>query len=109
MEVVPRWYSFRVTATTTSHLEMIAGHLNAPYGFVLSPADLALALRSGSLGSIGSDLSRALLMSLFVECQPQSILLAAFQVGGTWITVRSLYEETVANGMQRAKTWESAA
>ncbi len=48
-------------------------------------------------------------MSLFVECPPQSILLAALQVGGTWLTVRSLYQETVANGMQRAKAWESAA
>ncbi len=88
---------------------MIAGHLNAPYGRVLSTTDLALALRSGSLGSIASDLSRALLMSLFVECPPQSILLAALQVGGTWFTVRSLYQETVANGMHRVKAWESAA
>ena len=88
---------------------MIAGHLNAQYGRVLSTADLALALRSGSLGSIASDLSRALLMSLFVECPPQSILLAALQVGGTWLTVRSLYQEAVANGMQRVKAWESAA
>ena len=88
---------------------MIAGHLNAPYGRVLSTADLALALHSGSLGSIASDLSRALLMSLFVECPPQSILLAALQVGGTWRTVRSLYLEAVANGMQPVKAWESAA
>jgi len=48
-------------------------------------------------------------MSLFVECPPQSILLAALQVGGTWLTVRSLYQETVANGMHRVKAWESAA
>ncbi len=93
----------------TSHLEMIAGHLNAPYGHVLPTADLALALRSGSSGSIRSGLSRALLMSLFVECPPQSILLAALQVGGTWRTVRSLYLEAVANGMQPVKAWESAA
>ena len=98
-----------MTAKMTSHLEMIVGHLNAPYGRVLSTADLAFALRSGSVAGIGSDLSRALLMSLFVECPPQSILLAALQVGGTWLTVRSLYQETVANGMQRAKAWESAA
>ena len=48
-------------------------------------------------------------MVLFVECPPQSILLAALQVGGTWLTVRSLYQEAVANGMQRVKAWESAA
>ncbi len=107
--MAPQWYGWYVTAKTTSHLEMIAGHLNAPYGRVLPAADLALALRSGSLGSIGSGLSRALLMSLFVECPPQSILLAALQVGGTWLTVRSLYQEAVANGMQRVKAWESAA
>ena len=107
--MAPQWYSWYVTAKMTSHLEMSAGHLNAPYGRVLPTADLALALRSGSLRSIGSGLSRALLMSLFVECPPQPILLAAVQVGGAWVTLRSLYQQAVANGMQRVKAWESAA
>ena len=46
--MAPQWFSWYVTAKMTSHLEMIAGHLNAPYGRVLPAADLALALRSGS-------------------------------------------------------------
>ncbi len=53
---------------TTSHLDMIATHLNAPYGDVVTVADLALALRAGSLADIQSDLGRALLMTIFIEC-----------------------------------------
>ena len=46
--MAPQRYSWYATAKMTSHLEMLAGHLNAPYGRVLPAADLALALRSGS-------------------------------------------------------------
>jgi hypothetical protein len=94
---------------TTSHLEMIATHLNAPYGDVVTTADLALALRAGSLTEVRSDLSRALLMTMFIECAPQSILSAALQAGGSWRTVRALYQATVAAGMQSVKDWETGA
>jgi hypothetical protein len=98
-----------MAAKTTSHLEMIATHLNAPYGSGVTPSDLVLALCRGSLADIKPDLSRALLMTLFIECSPQSILSAALEAGGSWCTVRSLYAETVARGMQRVRDWETAA
>ncbi len=88
---------------------MITTHLNAPYGEGVAPSDLELALCAGSLASIKPGLGRALLMTLFIECSPKTILSAALEAGGSWRTVRSLYEETVASGMQRVKDWETAA
>jgi hypothetical protein len=67
---------------TTSHLEMIATHLNAPYGNVVTTAEVALALRAGSLADVQSELSRALLMTIFIECAPHSILSAALAARG---------------------------
>ncbi|HLH31529.1 MAG TPA: hypothetical protein VKY31_10020 [Terriglobia bacterium] len=94
---------------TTSHLEMITTHLNVPYGDVVAVADVALALSAGSLAGIQSGLSRALLMTMFIECAPYSILSAALEAGGSWRTVRSLYQETVMAGMQSVRDWETAA
>ena len=93
----------------TSHLEMVATHLNAPYGDVVTAAEVAVALRSGSLADVQSGLSRALLMTMFIECSPQSILSAALEAGGSWRSVRSLYQEAVTGGMQPVRDWETAA
>lgn len=93
----------------TSHLEMVATHLNAPYGDVVTAAEVALALRAGSLADVQSELSRALLMTMFIECAPQSILSAALEAGGSWRSVRSLYLEAVTRGMQSVRDWETVA
>lgn len=93
----------------TSHLEMVATHLNAPYGDVVTTTEVALALRAGSLAVVQSELSRALLMTMFIECAPQSILSAALEAGGSWRTVRSLYLEAVTGGMRSVQDWETAA
>jgi len=88
---------------------MVATHLNAPYGNVVTAAEVALVLRAGSLADVQSELSRALLMTMFIECAPQSILSAALEAGGSWRTVRSLYQEAVTGGMQPVRDWETAA
>jgi hypothetical protein len=93
----------------TSHLEMIAAHLNAPYGDVVMADDVAAVLRTGTLASIPPGLPRSVLFSLFSECAPATILSAAIGAGGSWRTAQALYKEIVASGGTRVSAWEGAA
>ncbi len=87
------------------HLELAAGHLNAPVGPLVKPADLALALRTGSLAAAGEQ-AGPLLASLFVESSPQTLLACVREAGASLQSAQRLYEETLAAGAPAVAQWE---
>ena len=52
----------------SNYVDLVVGHLNTPYGPVVSNPDLLSALRTGSLSVVQDEASRAILSSLFIEC-----------------------------------------
>lgn len=90
----------------TSPLDMIATHLNAPYGEVVMARDVAAVLRAGTLASLPPGLPRSILWALFAECAPATVLSATLEAGGSWRTAHALYREIVAGGGARVRGWE---
>lgn len=88
---------------------MIATHLNAPYGDVVTADDVAAVLCAGTLASIPSGLPRSMLFALFSECAPATILSATIEAGGSRRTAQALYNEIVAGGGTRVSAWEDVA
>ncbi|MEN4919317.1 hypothetical protein ABE485_11635 [Achromobacter spanius] len=95
---------------STQYLEMIATHLNAPYGQIVDASDVAAALRSGDLASVsGDDLARELLASMFVELEPELIGRASFEAGVRLEEAQRLYQQTRdLFGLPKAARWEEA-
>ena len=70
---------------------MIATHLNAPYGPVVTEHDVAESLRRG-VPSASTPEANAILEALFVECEASLIQRAAAELGvplSPWPTVPS--------------------
>ena len=87
---------------------MLACHLNAPLGPVVSPIAIAEALRSGAVDDVAQDETvRAALLSMFVEAEPSLILSCAREAGGTWRSADRLYRQSLADGLPHVPTWES--
>lgn len=95
---------------STPYLEMIATHLNAPYGKVLSPADVAAALRAGDLTSAARDaLAQELLAQMFLEMEPEFIGRASFEAGVRLEEADALYQNARKHfDLPRAARWEEA-
>lgn len=95
---------------STQYLEMIATHLNAPYGQVVNPSDVAAALRSGDLSCVsGDDLVKELLASMFVELEPELIGRASYEAGVRLEEAETLYQQARKQfGLPRAMRWEEA-
>jgi hypothetical protein len=94
----------------TQYLEMIATHLNAPYGPVVNPADVAAALRGGDLSSLSGDaLAKELLASMFIELEPEFIGRASYEAGVRLEEADALYQQARKQfGLPRAPRWEEA-
>lgn len=95
---------------STKYLEMIAAHLNAPYGNVVHPADVAAALRSGDLSSMTDNaLAKELLASMFIELEPEFIGRASYEAGVRLEEAEALYRQVRRQfGLPRAARWEEA-
>lgn len=98
------------THANTPYVEMIATHLNAPYGPVVTPADVAAALRSGDLSSVpGDDLAKELLASMFIELEPEFIGRACYEAGVRLEEAQALYQQARAQfGLPKVARWEDA-
>jgi len=96
--------------TMTSHLALIAGQLNAPYGTVVRADDIAQALREGSLNSLQTERwIKELIANMFVELSPQIIGYATLEAGTKLENAWTLYEHARANwGLPRVAKWEYA-
>jgi hypothetical protein len=88
--------------------QMIATHLNAPYGRVVSASDVVASLREGRL-SAASKSANEILAALFVEVEPRLILRCAEEEGVPISAVQKLYVETLREGLMPVPAWERAA
>ena len=81
---------------------MIAFHLSVPYGpGIVSEQDVCDALKHGSLAGITSS-AKDILVSLFNENSPTSILKAVYECGASVENVQKLYEEIIGMPFPRS-------
>ncbi|MGX5659105.1 hypothetical protein ACWKWV_05210 [Castellaniella ginsengisoli] len=88
----------------------ILTHLNAPYGKVVSRAQLLATLRSGSLDAAAPDeVAQAVLSTLFMECSGAMVGEACAQANIPLQSAHNLYKSLKASGVQPTiPSWESA-
>lgn len=87
---------------------MLAGHLNAPSGPLITAADIARALRAGSVEHLdGNSAGRAALLSMFIEAEPSLILACTREADADWRSADALYRQSLADGLPRVPRWES--
>lgn len=89
----------------TPALEMIVTHLNAPYGAVVTVADVVKVLRHGSAALVGNPVADVLGW-LFVECRPPLIERACVEAGLPTHRAATVYASLVAAGAPRVPAWE---
>lgn len=98
--------------SSSSKLNLVAGHLNAATGPIVSPTQLARTLRDGSVRHVlagpHTKVVRGLLHTLFVEVDPSLIMGCVREVGSTWRAADHLYQEALADGMPHVTAWERA-
>lgn len=92
---------------SASALDLAVTHLNAPYGRVVSSADLSGALTAGSLSSVPSQ-SANVLTYMFVELDPLLIIRCVNELRSGVGKANGLYEETLRARAPRAPLWEKA-
>ena len=86
---------------------LIATHLNAPYGEIVSAEDVIASLRSGCFAA-ASDEANGILEALFTEVSPDLILQCAAQVDAPLERVAHLYKMALELGVMRSPAWEDA-
>ena len=93
----------------SKNLNLAVTHLNAPVGSVLTVAQLANALRAGSVGAINELSAAALVGYLFVELDPQLIVLCAYEAGTDAAHAHRMYQEgRLLHAMPQVPNWENA-
>ena len=96
-------HGFRDTMSAAS---LIACHLNAPYGKIVSAGDVVASLRSGYFAALSEE-ANGILEALFTEVPPDLILKCANQVGAPLERVAHLYELALELGVMRSPEWEA--
>ena len=91
-----------------SAASLIATHMNAPYGRILSAQDVVASLQSGHL-SASTGHANDLLAALFIEVEPSLILQCAAQESVSLEAVNQLYAQTLGLGGMKSPAWEEAA
>ena len=86
---------------------LIATHLNAPYGKIVSAVDVIASLRSGHFAA-ASEEANGILEALFIEVSPDLILQCADQVEAPLEKLAHLYEMALELGVMRSPEWENA-
>lgn len=90
-----------------SAASMIATHMNAPYGRIVSAQDVVTSMLNGHLCASTKD-ANEILAALFVEVDPSLILSCATQVKAPLKSVNQLYNETLSMGLMQNPAWEEA-
>jgi hypothetical protein len=91
------------------NLGLAVTHLNAPVGACLTEAQLAEALRFGTVAPLtASPTAAALLRYLFVELDPRLIVLCAYEAGTDVAHANLLYQENLRHAMPRVPAWEQS-
>ncbi|MDH0901399.1 hypothetical protein N5C12_18955 [Comamonas aquatica] len=88
-----------------SAASMIATHLNAPYGPVVSAGDVERSLRAGRFEG-HTAAARGILAWMFVECEKSLIERAARELGVPSLLLQDLYQDSLRLMMHRVPAWE---
>lgn len=93
----------------SGNLGLAVTHLNAPVGACLTEAQLADALRAGTVAPLADNpTAAALLRYLFVELDPRLIVLCAYEAGTDVAHANMLYQENLRHTMPRVPAWEQS-
>ena len=91
-----------------SYLDMIAGHLNAPYGALVTADDVLGVLRYGAEALRGGSQAKAsVLGSLFDECSPTLIEHACREAQVQPEIAAHAYASLVKLGAHRVRAWDA--
>lgn len=90
-----------------SATSLIANHMNAPYGKIVSEEDVAASFRHGRLSASSSE-ANAILAFFFNEIEPSLIVRCAKELGVSLQTANALYKDTLARGCCASPSWEEA-
>ncbi|MDH1813022.1 hypothetical protein [Comamonas aquatica] len=91
-----------------SAASMIANHMNAPYGKIVSEQDVIASFRYGKLSASSLE-ANGILAPFFNEVEPSLIIRCAKELGVSLQTTNALYEDTLTRGFCRSPTWEEVA
>lgn len=86
---------------------LVATHLNAPYGRIVTEEDLARSLRAGRVLS-ENKAAQAIIAQVFIEVEPRLVVQCAREIGVPISRVDELYQDTRAHGAPACPTWERA-
>lgn len=86
---------------------LIATHLNAPYGPIVTAEDIERALVSGTVASVPDMTGQAIVSRLFQEHMPALILRAGRETHAGMPALLSLHHESIALGSARVAAWEA--
>ena len=84
---------------------LIATHMNAPYGPVVSAGDVERSLRAGRFEG-HTAAAHGILAWMFVECEKSLIERAARELGVPSQRLQELYQDSLRLGMHRMPAWE---
>lgn len=87
--------------------QLIATHMNVPYGGVVSAADVVASLRAGRL-SAATKAANDILSGVFVKLEPRVIMRCAQQEQIDLASVHQLYLDTLRAGVMVVPKWETA-
>jgi len=90
-----------------SAASMIAVHLNAPYGPIVSEQDVIESLRSGRF-SAKSKIANDILAALFIETYPSLIFRCGREIGASLEAICELYQQSVRLTGLSCQEWEQA-
>jgi len=86
---------------------MIAAHLNAPYGPLVTAADVVEVLRRGAAALVDKDPAAAFALgSIFDECRVQLIQKACAEIGLDRSAALAAYRSLLAAGANHVSEWD---
>ena len=98
-----------MTTRTTYHAEMIAAHLNAPYGPWATVEGVRAVLRHGADALRMHPAEAGVLGWLFDECRPSLVLKACAEIGLDRAAALAAYRSLLAAGANRVSGWDELA
>jgi hypothetical protein len=90
-----------------SAASLIATHMNAPYGKIVSAGDVIESLKSGFFAASSKE-ANGILEALFIEVPPDLILKCAEQIQAPLEKVNHLYQAALDRGLMHSHDWENA-
>lgn len=89
-----------------AHLKLAVGHLNAPYGQVLTVDQLAQAFTAGTFQAITDQAASSVARQIFVELDARIIYICATEAGSKVSDANNLYLEALTCSLPRVEAWE---